>query len=398
MNGSAPAGRALPSAAFLACSWTWCIGMWIPVYLIHDFGRWGWVIFAVPNVIGATMVGFIHRTPDAVAKFRARGIEPMRWFSIITILFHVGFLGWTFWERPPSFLPSNAGLFAPLLAVAGGAALSKLSWNAWGRLALLIIGGMLALLAFFVVLQLASVLVSGVFFDPQALLGLDIPRATGVVTDSFALPLYATGVAFGFLLCPHLDLTILRAREKTPGRAGDAAFLLGFGVFFLMMIALTAFYAAGILSGWFSEYLLLHFMVQGTFTIGAHLRELRIDGWPRILGPGRSFPVGFIVLVLALAALAPISKLDPNILGTPSSTRVAYDSFLWFYGLPFPAAALFLLRKRPLNTMFWASLVLATPFMAAGAIGAIWWAVPVGVALPIAALLMSPKTPEKALA
>ena len=39
-------------AFFLACSWTWCVGMFLPVLLVRNWGIWGWVVFAVPNVIG----------------------------------------------------------------------------------------------------------------------------------------------------------------------------------------------------------------------------------------------------------------------------------------------------------------------------------------------------------
>ncbi|MDB5302268.1 MAG: hypothetical protein JWO87_3931, partial [Phycisphaerales bacterium] len=44
---------ALGWGAFLACSWTWCIGMFLPVLLVRDFGEMGWLVFAAPNVVGA---------------------------------------------------------------------------------------------------------------------------------------------------------------------------------------------------------------------------------------------------------------------------------------------------------------------------------------------------------
>ena len=39
-------------AAFLASSWTWCIGMFLPVLMIRDYGGWGWAVFALPNILG----------------------------------------------------------------------------------------------------------------------------------------------------------------------------------------------------------------------------------------------------------------------------------------------------------------------------------------------------------
>src|SRR4051812_22981962 len=40
-------------AIFLGVSWTWVIGMFLPVLLVRDYGLLGWVVFAIPNVIGA---------------------------------------------------------------------------------------------------------------------------------------------------------------------------------------------------------------------------------------------------------------------------------------------------------------------------------------------------------
>ena len=37
-------------AAYLGMSWTWCIGMFLPVLLIRDYGIWGFVVFAVPTL------------------------------------------------------------------------------------------------------------------------------------------------------------------------------------------------------------------------------------------------------------------------------------------------------------------------------------------------------------
>ena len=40
-------------ALFLGVSWTWVIGMFLPVLLVRDYGMLGWIVFAVPNVVGA---------------------------------------------------------------------------------------------------------------------------------------------------------------------------------------------------------------------------------------------------------------------------------------------------------------------------------------------------------
>src|SRR3954471_24793497 len=56
-----PFFSALNWAAFLGASWTWCIGMFLPVLLIRDYGPSMWWAFAVPNVIGAAAMGWILR-------------------------------------------------------------------------------------------------------------------------------------------------------------------------------------------------------------------------------------------------------------------------------------------------------------------------------------------------
>ncbi len=375
MNAPEPprSPRSLPAAAFLACSWTWCVGMWLPVYLIHDFGAWGWLAFAIPNVVGAAAVGFIHRTPKAAHAFTQRSLEPMRWFSLITILFHLAFLSWIFREHQPPPTPGWTPYTIAPLTLLFAAALSFLNTRAIAALAI-------------PTLLAAPIIMLAALWTTQGQ-GLAPPPLSGAVTNPAALPLYAVGLAFGFLLCPHLDLSILRIRKETPGPAGDAAFLLGFGALFLTMIAFTALYASGILLGWFSYYLLLHFFIQATFTTAAHLRELREHKWPRALGPKPL--ITFAILAAACVALAPISEL-PQLLSAKPNTRVAYESFIWFYALPFPAAAWFLLRRRPLRAPFWISLLIATPLMTAGALFAVWWTIPIAAAIPIASGFLAP--------
>src|SRR6266404_3216610 len=77
-TGDSPAAQAEPTsptrystlnwlgwAVFLAVSWTWCIGMFLPVLLVRDYGLWGWIVFAVPNMIGAAAMGWVmHRVKD----------------------------------------------------------------------------------------------------------------------------------------------------------------------------------------------------------------------------------------------------------------------------------------------------------------------------------------------
>ena len=59
-------------AAYLACSWTWCIGMFLPVLLYRDFGLRGFILFAVPNVLGAAAMGWVLRTPASSSRLVSR--------------------------------------------------------------------------------------------------------------------------------------------------------------------------------------------------------------------------------------------------------------------------------------------------------------------------------------
>src|SRR3982750_3304447 len=81
-------------AVFLAVSWTWCIGMFLPVLLVRDFGVWGWVVFAVPNVVGAAAMGAVLARPGASERVVARHPGACACFSVVTIGFHVLFLAW----------------------------------------------------------------------------------------------------------------------------------------------------------------------------------------------------------------------------------------------------------------------------------------------------------------
>ena len=50
--------------AFLGCSWTWVIGMILPALLLRDYGLYGWFVFAVPNVLGAALIGLVLFRPQ----------------------------------------------------------------------------------------------------------------------------------------------------------------------------------------------------------------------------------------------------------------------------------------------------------------------------------------------
>src|SRR4051794_35329380 len=76
-------------AAYLACSWTWCIGLFLPVLLVRDFGVRGWVTFAIPNVVGAAMFGWIVRDGDASRRLVEKHRLACEIFSAVTIAYQL---------------------------------------------------------------------------------------------------------------------------------------------------------------------------------------------------------------------------------------------------------------------------------------------------------------------
>src|SRR5947207_10311230 len=86
-------------AFFLACSWTWCIGMFLPVLLVRNWGIWGWVVFAIPNIIGAAAMGWVISSRDVSERILDRHRLAVAIFSLITIAFHIYFVYWFVGDR-----------------------------------------------------------------------------------------------------------------------------------------------------------------------------------------------------------------------------------------------------------------------------------------------------------
>src|SRR3954467_4391659 len=91
--GRVRAGTWVGWAMYLGMSWTWCIGMFLPVLLIRDYGAWAWVVFAVPNVIGAAAMGWVLRDGDS-EKLTGAHRPMIAGFSFITATFQLFFAFW----------------------------------------------------------------------------------------------------------------------------------------------------------------------------------------------------------------------------------------------------------------------------------------------------------------
>ncbi|VAX35922.1 hypothetical protein MNBD_PLANCTO03-1399 [hydrothermal vent metagenome] len=304
-------------AVYLACSWTWCIGMFFPVLLARDFGLWGFVVFAVPNVIGAAAMGWVLRGRHAPRAILEKHQSMVRAFAIVTIVFQAYFLGvllnWT------GFLQAGSGVLLVLLAA--GLLVPVANRARWLAAGVFVLSAGCAVLAW----RAGS-----------------LARPTPVELPVELLWLAPVSL-FGFALCPYLDPTFLRAAEMLHDGSRKVAFTLGFVVFFLPMILFTLAYGGALdtllesvlRSETLRGVIFLHIGAQLTFTALVHLREL---GRMR---PSRRWP--WVVTGLAMAAVFfGSAALDywpdlPAFKASAGSPELYYRVFLSFYGLIFPA-------------------------------------------------------------
>lgn len=325
-------------ACFLACSWCWCIGTWLPVYLCREFGWPGWAAFLVPNCIGAAAVGVIVQGRAGSLAMERDHPAALRWFSIVTIAFHAWFLGALLTQVVPLGSPGDA------LAGAGAAAAFVLgamlvgSWwssRAWNIAAVVTLA--LSMACWFGASQTGSTLRLPPDTGPGGLGGL-----------AMAFPV----IAIGFLLCPLMDLTFHRVCREMPRTSAAAAFIVAFGVVFPVLLGFSLLYAGGAIRGWLSYYVVAHIALQCTFTMGSHWRELR-ERWrsgAAITGatPHRATPhkVAFAAALLALAGvgawLATAGDLRPGY----RLARLGYELFMSMYGLVFPAYVWIVMVRR----------------------------------------------------
>ncbi len=307
---------ALAWAAYLACSWTWCIGMFLPVLLVRDFGLWGFLAFAIPNIAGAGAMGWVLAHPGQAERLRERHAIAVRAFALVTIVFQCFFVGWLLrWVAPGPVVGAVA-------ATAGAAAVLLRSSR----------GALLLAVAVWLV---SAACLAGYVAGEGASMPAPRPMPSGLLW-------LAPVCVFGFALCPYLDPTFLRAAAALDARARRTAFTLGFGVLFAAMIAFTLLYGATIerlgaaasgatLAG---ALVLVHIGVQIVFTVGVHVRELA--SVPS-LGRGRAAQALVAGIAAAMAAFSFNlgSPVGPD--SAMSFGETAYRVFMAFYGLVFPA-------------------------------------------------------------
>lgn len=322
MIPSRPTWSVLAAAAYLACSWTWCIGMFLPVILMRDYGPWSFAGFAVPNVVGAALMGVVLMPPGASASLAARHAAAVRLFSLVTLAFQWFFAIW---------LLMGVGIGVEgLVVVVAVFGMSAIPIAKAHRVAIALWCVSLACAVWWFASATPTMPWQGTFASarPAALLYL------------------APICLFGFMLSPYLDGTFHLALQRLPGWRGSIAFLLGFGILFLAMIAFTFFYAPAIIDAadkrgatlgpqWATLPVIIHIAIQLGFTIALHARAQNPDtttAQKGAIAPDSS--VGSAVgIVLGIAAFF-FFKYGYRDL---SLTETIYRLFMSFYALIFPA-------------------------------------------------------------
>jgi hypothetical protein len=355
--------RILGWAIFLGASWTWCIGMYLPALLVRDYGIWAFVVFAVPNVVGAAAMAWVLPDAEASLKLQQDHLLACQLFSCITIAFHGYFWGWFAIGFVWTIFPLHIWLFLGAIVLA---IYSLLDGD--GRAAAII-----------------TTLIS-VVFAILLRLGHWIPMVVHGPQPGADLAWLALVCLFGFLLCPYLDLTFHHARQATSSVDGKAAFAIGFGVVFCAAILFTLSYSAGWSpSAWHSfDYpcaalLGSYIFAQTLFKFLIHGRALSVSG--RSL---RRFLT--LILILATMFLGYSVNFDSleNYNGI-SRGEFIYRIFLSFYGLFFPAYVwICIFNKKPWRIWLVAILIAAPMYWMGFIERQMIWLLP-GVAVPFIA-------------
>lgn len=315
--------------------------MFLPVLLVRDYGVWGFVVFAVPNVIGAGAMGWVVSDRKRAARLIQLHARALTAFAAVTAVFQAFFLVWILtavgdaftrpgpWATPTPWWINQAVNGAIVLIVLyfapranGPRTLASLLWIASAGAA-------------------AYLLTTGQ-------LDLGLSRIAGPLSGPADLAMLAPVVVFGFLLCPYLDPTFLRAAASQTPAGNLASFSLGFGVLFLAMIVFTLGYvwalmpvATGTPAGGpppaLMGIVLVHMILQLAFTAWVQARE----GTAASRYGGASRAARAAVLLACIAVLATLvwvilARALPSHAGLTGG-EVVYRCFMSFYGLVFPA-------------------------------------------------------------
>lgn len=347
--------------AYLACSWTWCIGMFLPALLMRDMGWNGFLIFAIPNVLGAAAMGWILRSKLESVRFVEKHPTAIWWFSTITLAFHVFWLMWILHFLRAAFPVPQLYLIIVGAIVVSFVMMTRraVKFERMPQVAMVLIVLSLGVCA-------AAFILPDLSYETTAM----VNGAPKSIAPLWMLPV----TIFGFALCPYLDITFHHARQQLDTQSnGRLGFTIGFVVFFALMIVLTTRYSGAIIAvldgrvvnptqtQWIGAAILLHILCQWVFTVLAHLDKIRT-----IPGASQSRQQGMMLIIIAgglIGIIAPRLPMHADLRGG----EIIYRSFLGAYGLVFPTYLLYLaILSRKENAKFaqrlmWIAILGATP-------------------------------------
>jgi hypothetical protein len=329
-------------------SWTWCIGMFLPVLIMRELGFTGVIAFAVPNIVGAVAMGWVLRSADQSRRMVGENREATVWFSLITIIYHTFFAAWIIRRiAGPEAGPAAAAIFFVFWAI--------LHWKNGGQF-----------LAPIIALAISIAVMAWGFWRG------DLPDLAHPVGGMRLDPINNLWLAptwiLGFLCCPYLDLTFHAARQALSPNESRAAFTIGFCVIFPLMLAMTVAY-----SGWFIAFdpgrypqvamiLWVHLLVQSCLTVAMHVRQIR----PHHRRPNFGHFLLFGILLLVAVGLGAWQRSEFTY-DEISPGEFVYRAFLGFYGLIFPAYVwLRMLRPRRSSLRVVVVIVIAAPMYCLG--------------------------------
>jgi hypothetical protein len=318
---------------YLASSWTWCIGMFLPILLIRWWGWPGFLAFAVPNVLGCTLFGYVL-TPQTSRAFVVRFRVWIAIFGAATIAYQTCFL-------------LKAGVTSALLAalpVTLALLLAARRATERSDRTMMMVGAAAWLLSCLLFVR----------FGTGALANLPTTGSLPPVSLAWAAPF----MAFGFLLCPYLDPTFHVALQRSPSRHCFAVFAAAFTV---MLLFTAAFSDAGLgptpAPGallWGKPVFEWQWGLQAAFTVVAVAAAMRSLEPVSSLGGTRALLPGMILMAcltlgwqfLSESMLPPMAAALRPASG-PVPGEATYLRWLGLYGVLFPAMVLLGLRRTP---------------------------------------------------
>lgn len=312
--------------------------MVLPALLLRDYGLYGWIVFAVPNVLGAALMGLVLFKPQWSLDIVRNHRVACQNFTVITVAYHLFVVAWLFSKL--------FGLAAvPMLVVAVGLC-ATLGMRDRHRSML------------FVSLAVAIVSWGCLSWATKApgaweLATWDWPTEGVNRLTQTDLLWFAPAALFGFALCPYLDLTFHRARINTSPGTGVAAFFIGFGIVFCSMIVFSVCYGSRLLpfiqgeddaelTGIWLVLLAIHLSLQAGFTITVHVREIIEDKRANVPW---LVVAGAIAIVLGMAAKLSILP-EHRITAGLTWGEAGYRVFLLFYGTVLPGYVFLVMIPR----------------------------------------------------